>query len=78
MYLKVDPFLYQEVFANEGNSNDQMTITYLLFFLNQQVEFLNSVYGQLKFFDANKRNYYQGLKFMIHRTKVMFKDLGFS
>ena len=70
MYLKVDPFLYEEVFVNEGNSNEQMTITYLLYFLNQQVEFLNSVYGELKFFDRNNKNYYQGLKFMIHRTKV--------
>ena len=71
MYLKVDPFLYQQVYENEGNSNDQMTITYLLFFLNKHVEFLNDVYGKLKFYDQNKNFYYQGLTFMIHRTKVL-------
>jgi len=72
MYLKVDPFLYAEVYKNEGNEDDIVTARYLLFFLNKQVEFLNEIFGTIKFFDAKKTKYYQGIKFMIHRTKVNF------
>ena len=48
-----------------------MTITYLLFFINKQVEFLNSVFSKIKFYDAAKENFYTGLKFLIHRTKII-------
>lgn len=74
MYLKVDPFLYEEIYRNEGNQNDQMTIKFLLVFLNKHVEFLNNVFGDIKFFDSEHVNYYQGLKFMIHRTKLITFD----
>ncbi len=70
MYLKVDPFLYDEVYNNEGNEDAEITARYLLFFLNKQVEFLNDVFGSVKFFDVDNKKYYQGIKFMIHRTKV--------
>lgn len=74
LYLKVDPILYNEIFKNEGNRNPETTITYLLFFMNKHVEFLNSVFNSIKFYDAAKEKYFIGLKFMIHRTKIMTED----
>ena len=50
--------------------NVDTTITYLLFFMNKHVEFLNSVYNSLPFYDSNKEKYLIGVQFMIHRTKV--------
>jgi hypothetical protein len=39
--------------------------------MNKHVEFLNSVFNNMKFYNANKDEYYIGIKFMIHRTKVI-------
>ena len=52
-----------------------MTVSYLVFFMNRLVEFLNTVFSEIEFFDQSKESYYTGLKFMIHRTQVFLKSL---
>lgn len=51
--------------------NPETTISYLLAFLNRHVQFLNKIYNDLPFFDAEKQRYFIGVQFMVHRTKVI-------
>jgi hypothetical protein len=70
LYLRIDPFLYQTIFNNEGNKNDKTTQSFLIYYLIQQVNALNTIYGSTKFF-ADSTRYYTGLSFKITRIKVI-------
>lgn len=42
----------------------------MLFFLNQQVSALNSIYNPILFYDSTRTNYYTGVNFRISRSKI--------
>ncbi len=69
LYLKIDPYYYNEIFKNEGNSNTQTTVNYITAYLTRYVANLNAVFKNIQFF-ANTNSYYQGVQFQIHRLKI--------
>jgi len=75
MYLKVDPKFYREIYRNEGNQDHEATVRFLMSYLQKHVEALNSIYSILPFYNEIKNEYYIGVRFSIHRTRLMTDDL---
>ncbi|CAF0878218.1 unnamed protein product [Brachionus calyciflorus] len=76
LYLKIDPFLYDTIYNKEGNKNEVLTRSYLLYYLNQQVSSLNN---KFKAISSSVSSYFQTLLFRIYRTKIYrFSDCNNS
>lgn len=72
LYLKIDPFLYDTIYSNEGNRNTVLTKNYLLYYLNEQVDSLNRIFKTIQ---SSASKYFQTLTFKIYAIKIYrFED----
>jgi len=69
LYLKIDPYYYNEIYRNEGNSNPQTTLNYITAYMTRYVSNLNNIFKNIQFFESSN-SYYQGIQFQVQRLKI--------
>ncbi|RNA27853.1 disintegrin and metallo ase domain-containing 10 isoform X1 [Brachionus plicatilis] len=65
LYLKIDPYLYDTIFNNEGGQDDILTRNYLIYYLEKQVESLNSIFNQI-----TTSGFFQNLRFITENIRI--------
>lgn len=73
MYLKVDPFFYNEIFKDEGGGNHEKTIKFIVAFVHKNVNYLNAVFKKQILTETG-----ESINFVPFRIKVILKLFVFK